>query len=63
MTDEGVRFFLGICPAPGHNLKDLRRSVENPDRYILLVRWQALEDHTEGFRRSAVRDALLKGGA
>ncbi|MGH6933009.1 MAG: antibiotic biosynthesis monooxygenase family protein [Dongiaceae bacterium] len=23
-----------------------------PDRYVLLVRWRRLEDHTEGFRQS-----------
>jgi heme-degrading monooxygenase HmoA len=36
----------GYC---GH---ELQRSVENPSRYILLVRWERLEDHTVGFRQS-----------
>ena len=31
----------------------LKRCIEKPSRYILLVRWQTLEDHTEGFRKSA----------
>jgi len=31
---------------------ELRRCVESPQRYLLLVQWSALEDHTEGFRGS-----------
>ena len=31
---------------------ELQRCVERPGRYILLVRWQSLEDHTVGFRES-----------
>ena len=29
------------------------RCVERPSGYLLLVQWQTLEDHTEGFRGSA----------
>jgi quinol monooxygenase YgiN len=29
-----------------------RRSIENPQRYRLLVSWQMLEDHTVDFRSS-----------
>ncbi len=31
----------------------LSRSVEHPSTYLLLVRWDQLSDHTEGFRQSA----------
>jgi heme-degrading monooxygenase HmoA len=31
---------------------ELQRCVERPGRYILLVRWRSLEDHTIGFRTS-----------
>ena len=31
----------------------LDRSLDNPARYLLLVEWERLEDHTEGFRGSA----------
>lgn len=31
---------------------ELQRCVENPSRYVLLVRWKRLSDHTEGFRGS-----------
>jgi len=41
-----------ISSVPGYISHDLERSVEHPDRYVLLVRWERLEDHTEGFRRS-----------
>ena len=30
----------------------LQKCIENPNRYILLVNWQTLEDHTKGFRGS-----------
>lgn len=36
----------------GYISHELRRSIEHPDRYILLVQWQTLEDHTIGFRSS-----------
>jgi heme-degrading monooxygenase HmoA len=36
----------GYC---GHQLQ---RSLENQSRYILLVNWEKLEDHTVGFRES-----------
>lgn len=42
-----------IAASPGYVSHELQRCVENPNRYLLLVRWQRLEDHTEGFRRSA----------
>ncbi|MCF2530641.1 antibiotic biosynthesis monooxygenase family protein [Yinghuangia soli] len=31
----------------------LERCIEHPSRFLLLVRWERLEDHTEGFRGSA----------
>ena len=42
-----------ISAAPGYLSHELQRCVENPNRYLLLVRWRRLEDHTEGFRKSA----------
>ena len=30
----------------------LERCIESPFRYLLLVEWDRLEDHTEGFRGS-----------
>jgi heme-degrading monooxygenase HmoA len=42
-----------ISAAPGFVDLQLQRCLEDPNRYLLLVRWRRLEDHTEGFRRSA----------
>lgn len=42
-----------ISSMPGFDHLELRPCVEQPDRYVLLVGWDRLEDHTEGFRRSA----------
>jgi heme-degrading monooxygenase HmoA len=36
----------------GHQRHELRRCVEAPDRYLLLVWWDSLESHTKGFRQS-----------
>jgi len=32
---------------------ELQHCIETPNRYIFLVQWQTLEDHTVGFRQSA----------
>jgi heme-degrading monooxygenase HmoA len=34
----------------GHLGHQLQKCVEQPSRYLLLVRWERLEDHTLGFR-------------
>jgi heme-degrading monooxygenase HmoA len=31
---------------------EFRRCIETPDRYLLLLTWETLEDHTVGFRGS-----------
>ncbi|MCB1671937.1 MAG: antibiotic biosynthesis monooxygenase [Gammaproteobacteria bacterium] len=42
-----------IAGMPGHVSHQLQRCLENKHRYLLLVNWMSLEDHTEGFRGSA----------
>jgi heme-degrading monooxygenase HmoA len=42
-----------IAASPGFRRLSLSRCVERPDTYLLLVEWDRLEDHTEGFRGSA----------
>lgn len=42
-----------IAASPGYVSHELRRCVEKPSRYILLVKWETLEAHTVGFRQSA----------
>ena len=41
-----------ITAVNGYISHELHRCLEKPNRYILLVRWETLEAHTEGFRRS-----------
>jgi heme-degrading monooxygenase HmoA len=41
-----------ISSAAGCRSVRLERCVETPNRYLLLVEWDRLEDHTEGFRGS-----------
>jgi heme-degrading monooxygenase HmoA len=42
-----------IAASPGYLSHELQRGIERPSRYLLLVRWRTLEDHTAGFRQSA----------
>ena len=42
-----------IASMPGYESHELRRCMEAQNRYILLVHWDRLEDHTVGFRGSA----------
>lgn len=44
---------LIIAAAKGFQGLRLSRCIELPSRYLLLVEWETLEDHTEGFRGSA----------
>ena len=41
-----------ISSMKGYIDHQLQRCLETPSRYILLVNWETLEDHTEGFRGS-----------
>lgn len=41
-----------IAATPGFLGLELRPCLETPARYLLLVRWQTLDDHTQGFRGS-----------
>ena len=41
-----------ISKMPGYERHELRRCIETPDRYLLLVWWRDLQSHTVGFRES-----------
>ena len=41
-----------IASMKGYISHELRRCIEVESRYLLLVNWETLEDHTEGFRGS-----------
>ncbi len=45
-----------ISSMPGYVSHQLQRCLETPDRYLLLVEWRNLEDHTIGFRQSPLYD-------
>ena len=42
-----------IRASPGYQRHELQHCLEKPDRYLLLVWWDSLESHTQGFRKSA----------
>ena len=41
-----------ISSMKGYISHELQRCMETKNRYILLVKWETLEDHTIGFRES-----------
>lgn len=41
-----------ITASEGYISYELLRCVEKKNRFLLTVKWQTLEDHTEGFRKS-----------
>ena len=41
-----------ICSMRGYISHELKKCIEEQDKYILLVKWETLEDHTHGFRQS-----------
>lgn len=41
-----------IASMKGYRSHELQRCLESPGKYLLLVRWERLEDHVTGFRRS-----------
>ena len=41
-----------IAASPGCKHVSLSRCVERPSTYLLIVDWERLEDHTQGFRES-----------
>jgi heme-degrading monooxygenase HmoA len=41
-----------ISSMKGYSSHQLKKCVEQDDKYILLVSWQTIEDHEVGFRKS-----------
>jgi heme-degrading monooxygenase HmoA len=51
--EEALRQALPlISETPGFLGLEVRPCLEQSGRYLLLVRWERLEDHTQGFRGS-----------
>ena len=42
-----------IRSSAGYLSHELQRCLEKPNRYLLLARWETLDAHTEGFRKSS----------
>jgi len=42
-----------ISRMDGYISHELQRCLEEKGKYLLLVKWEKLEDHTKGFRESA----------
>ena len=56
MTDFEVVFKSAqkiIASMHGYLGHQLHQNLEVPNQYLLLVKWEKLEDHTNGFRKSA----------
>ncbi len=43
-----------ISSIDGYISHTLKKCIETPDKYLLLVKWETIEDHTKGFRESEV---------
>lgn len=43
---------LIISASPGFVSLSLSRCIERPNVYLMLIEWERLEDHLEGFRNS-----------
>ncbi|MGF7229847.1 antibiotic biosynthesis monooxygenase family protein [Arachidicoccus sp.] len=41
-----------IESSSGYIKHELQKCVEHENKFILLVKWETLENHTEGFRKS-----------
>lgn len=41
-----------INKSKGYISHQFQKCIEQDNRYILLIRWETLEDHTKGFRES-----------
>jgi heme-degrading monooxygenase HmoA len=46
-----------IAASPGFASLRVERGIERPSCFLLLVEWERLEDHTEGFRGSAAYES------
>lgn len=52
--DEAIQRGLAsvISQARGYRGYKVNKGIEQPDRYVLMIFWETLEDHTVHFRQS-----------
>jgi heme-degrading monooxygenase HmoA len=50
--DEAIQHGLAsvVSQAKGFRGFEVRKGIEDPERYILMIRWETLENHTVDFR-------------
>lgn len=53
--EEAIRRGVTTIIAKSRGFIDykVKRSIESPGRYLLVIRWETLENHTKDFRESA----------
>ena len=51
--DEAIQRGLTTvaCNAKGFRGYEVHKGIESPERYVLMIFWDTLEDHTVGFRQ------------
>lgn len=49
-VSRGLQAVIGR--SGGYRSATLRQGIESPRRFVLLIEWDTLEDHTVGFRQS-----------
>lgn len=63
--DSFKRAFCGVSHllsrAKGYQGHRLMQGVETPSHFSLIVRWQTLEDHTQGFEPSSDHQVFMMG--
>jgi heme-degrading monooxygenase HmoA len=41
-----------VSTVPGYRGHEVHKGIESPERYLLMIYWDSVEAHTEGFRQS-----------
>jgi len=42
-----------VATSPGFRRYEVQRGIESPERYVLLIEWDSVENHTVDFRGSS----------
>ena len=50
--ERGLKTVIGAGTVKGFQGYKVNKGIENPERYVLQIFWDTLEDHTVGFRES-----------
>jgi heme-degrading monooxygenase HmoA len=48
-VEQGLQY---VSDTPGFHNARLTRSIESPNRFVLIIEWDDVEAHTVGFRES-----------